>query len=170
MIEIELIQPRFERERTARKPAESLLEQKSHELYETNQQLAKLAEQTKAIFDTAAEGIISYDSNGTIHAFNTSAMRIFQVDQAIGKDIRTFFEQDGSSEEALFPNCPAEASDDLSLEGEVCNLAVVKLTGKRAKATFPAEVATSRNTRGNTTLFTMLLRHLILTWGSIAFP
>jgi two-component system, NtrC family, sensor kinase len=160
MAELELIQRRFERERAARKAAESLLEQKSRELYEANQQLAKLAEQTKAIFDTAAEGIIAYDMHGTIHAFNASATRIFQVDQAIGKNIRTFFAQGESSDDALFPNCPTDASHDHSMEGETCNLAAVELVGKRKNTTFPAEAATSRNTCGNTTLFTMLLRDL----------
>jgi signal transduction histidine kinase/DNA-binding response OmpR family regulator len=44
MGEIELLQRRLERERQARKQAEALLEQKSLELYQTNQELRQLAE------------------------------------------------------------------------------------------------------------------------------
>lgn len=44
MSEIELHQRRLERERRARKEAESLLEQKSRELYKANQELRQLAE------------------------------------------------------------------------------------------------------------------------------
>ncbi len=44
MSEVELLQRRLDRERRARKEAEALLERKSLELYQANQELRQLAE------------------------------------------------------------------------------------------------------------------------------
>ena len=68
----------------ARKAAEQLLEQKSRELFVANQQYRDLAEQTRSIIETAAEGIVSYDETGVIQGFNQSARRIFKVEDTCG--------------------------------------------------------------------------------------
>jgi PAS domain S-box-containing protein len=74
----------LERERCARKQAEELLEQKSRELYLSNRELQqssialeKTAQRSKAVFDTAAEGIIIFEGDGHIESLNTAAKGIF---------------------------------------------------------------------------------------------
>ena len=76
----------FRRERSARKQAEQLLEEKSRQLYRTNQDLLKstqaLADEvqrSKVIFETAAEGIILFDQLGHIELVNPAAKRIFEL-------------------------------------------------------------------------------------------
>jgi PAS domain-containing protein len=77
----------LERERFARKQAEALLEEKSRLLYQTNldliqssKALEREAKRTKAIFDTAAEGIIIFESDGKIESLNEAARVIFGLD------------------------------------------------------------------------------------------
>ena len=75
------------REKQARRQAESLLEAKSRELYNANQELQSLAtalrqqmDRTKTILDTAAEGILSFDQQGQIQTLNKAAENIFGMD------------------------------------------------------------------------------------------
>lgn len=114
--EVELLQRRLKREKNARQQAESLLEQKSLELYERGEQLqAETAERLKAekladearlhaqhqaslqqasdrisaIVDTVPDGIITISSRGEIESFNPGAERLFgyQADQVIGENV-----------------------------------------------------------------------------------
>lgn len=161
MSDIELLQRRLEREKSARKAAEALLERKSLEVYEANQRLIDLAEQTRAIVETAAEGIISYDADGEVHLFNRSAERIFQCNDAIGKNIREYFETFDQDESGLFPVCTPSGTEEQQSGEESCTADPVEMTARRgAGESFFAEVATSRNTRGEKTFFTMLVRDL----------
>lgn len=169
MSEIELLKRRFDRERAARKAAESLLEQKSLEVYEANEKLKEMADQTKAIVETAAEGIISYDQQGIIQSFNGSAERIFRVHSLIGQDIRQLFESNDSVEIALFPTCTIPNANEFDTndldvqppDGESCIQDPVELVALRSSGKkFFAEIATSRNTRSHVTHFTMLVRDL----------
>ena len=75
---------RLERERAARTQAESFLESKSRELYSANRMLSQMAdawryenEKNQAILDNAAEGIVTFDSEGKIATFNPAAEKIF---------------------------------------------------------------------------------------------
>lgn len=160
MSDLDLLLRRLEREKTARKAAETLLEKKSLEVYQANQKLVELAEQTKAIVETAAEGIISYDDGGKIHLFNRSAERIFRCDNAVGQNIRDYFDLETQSDSVLFPLCEMAVTDQLDVASDSCILEPVELIGRRTGQTFCAEVATSRNTREDGTLFTMLVRDL----------
>ena len=82
----ETLERYFRRERSARKQAEQLLEEKSRQLYQTNkdllkssQALAEEVERSTAIFETAAEGIILFDQQGQIVLLNPAAKRIFEL-------------------------------------------------------------------------------------------
>ncbi|MEM7561385.1 MAG: PAS domain S-box protein [Planctomycetota bacterium] len=75
---------RLERERAARTQAESFLESKSRELYFANRMLSQMAdawryenEKNQAILDNAAEGIVTFDTEGKIATFNPAAEKIF---------------------------------------------------------------------------------------------
>jgi PAS domain S-box-containing protein len=79
---------RIELERAGRLEAEQLLEQKSRLLIQTNMDLLrssialeKEAQRSKAVFDTAAEGIIIFDDDGSIESLNTAARSIFGLDE-----------------------------------------------------------------------------------------
>jgi rsbT co-antagonist protein RsbR len=84
MSEVELLARRLEREKRARKEAEALLEHKSRELYQVNQELhhlvAALAEKearTHAVLEAVVDGIITLDELGTVESCNPAAAHIF---------------------------------------------------------------------------------------------
>jgi PAS domain S-box-containing protein len=153
------MQRRFDRERAARKAAESLLEEKSLALYQANVKLMDLAEQTRVIVETVAEGIISYDRHGCIGLFNRSAERIFQLDTAVGCDIRSLFVLQEQDEHRLFPGrdpspvSASEQNDDATL-ADAFELTARRVVGK----TFPAEVTIGRRSVDSSTDYTMLVR------------
>lgn len=160
MSDPDLLKRRFERERAARKAAESLLEDKSRELYFTNEKLHSLAErlraqaeQTRAIVETAAEGIITYDAEGVIKACNRSAEKIFQISNIAGNNIRDFFEE-RVAETVLFPARDTNSGSSASFEA--LEVPALRHSGK----SFFADVAISRITRDNQQLFTALVRDL----------
>ena len=154
----------MERERAARKQAESLLEQKSRELYEANENLRDLAERTRAIVDTAADGIVTYDIHGTVLSFNRSAQRIFARQQVADFDVRTLFSPQPELQATIFPDQPVPdntSSDpsgaDISAAGETTS---VELVGIRPSGCFPVEIAVSRTIHQETTSYTALVRDL----------
>jgi PAS domain S-box-containing protein len=162
MSELEILERRFNRERAARKEAESLLEQKSREAFEANQQLRNFAELNRAIVETAAEGIITYDQAGTIQSFNRSAERIFGCSSRNGCNVRELFERSDKTQSVLFPAANARdeqwrerATEDLETS-EPAELIAIRSNGR----TFATEVATSVISNGDSKLFTALLRDL----------
>ncbi len=79
MVSNEVLERFVQRERSARKEAERLLEERSRQLYQSNATLTQMASaledevrRTQAIVETAAEGIITFDSNGNIESINTA--------------------------------------------------------------------------------------------------
>ncbi|WP_261363037.1 PAS domain-containing sensor histidine kinase [Rhodopirellula halodulae] len=165
MSELELLQRRLAREKAARKSAEQLLEQKSREVYETNEKLIDLAERTKAIVETAAEGIIVYDESGCIETFNRSACELFGREYVVGVQIQDLFEEQSATHDALFPNCMLTSEDDhpleVSPEDGMCRAHPIELSARRnGGSSFCAEVAISRCVRNGLVLFTMLVRDL----------
>ena len=126
MSELELIQRRFERERAARKEAESLLEKKSREVFEANQSLQEHAEQTRAIVETAAEGIITYDDGGAIHSLNRSARITFQREEVDGLHVDDLFELPQQFGTLLFRSNVGDENDVVPEPTEVIG---IKSTG-----------------------------------------
>lgn len=97
--EFQLAKRALEREKAARKDAEKLLEDKSRELYLSNQRLRQMSEelqeqvqQTQAIVDSAAEGIVVFNDHGFVLTFNPAAQAIFGTDskETLGKHICDF--------------------------------------------------------------------------------
>lgn len=96
MSEIELLMRRLDREKRARKEAETLLEHKSRELYESNEQqrllaqcMAEQAQRIQSILDTAPEAILTLGLDGTIASSNPATERIFGYcgNELIGKSV-----------------------------------------------------------------------------------
>ena len=118
-------------------------------------------ERHQAVVETAAEGIITYDFNGEIHAFNRSAKRIFACEHSQPRDIRELFATSDSTRSVLFPsleNNPTATPDaDREFDEEIPahhELIGIRSTGKK----FPAEVATSILSENETELITILVR------------
>ncbi|MGZ0189713.1 MAG: sensor histidine kinase [Alphaproteobacteria bacterium] len=83
---LERLTRRVERERSARKQAEALLEDKSRELYNANQSLQGAvdaleasASHMAAILDHTYAGIIVADEDGTISVINRAARAMFEI-------------------------------------------------------------------------------------------
>ena len=172
MSDIELLKRRFEREKAARKEAEALLEKKSLEVFQANEQLRafadqiqRQAEQTNAIVESAAEGIITYLADGTILSFNAAAARIFLLsnDQAVGGRVQDLFQSGDETDSILFG---VRACDSLtecvlpdSTEEDANSHEPCESTGLRSNGrTFPCELSVSQLSREDHRLFTVLIR------------
>lgn len=93
----DVLERALNRERRARKEAESLLEQKSRELYDKNVELQAIAaahhetaRMSSTILETAVEGIITFDGDFRIETANPAAATMFGYDttELVGMDIR----------------------------------------------------------------------------------
>ncbi|MCA9103924.1 MAG: PAS domain S-box protein [Planctomycetales bacterium] len=96
MSNLDLLLRRLEREKRARKEAETLLELKSRDLYEVNEQqhlltacLADQAHRIQSILDTAPEAILTLELDGQIGSVNPATERIFgyPAEELTGKSI-----------------------------------------------------------------------------------
>lgn len=89
MQEVEILLRRLNREQKARQEAESIIEQKSTELYETNLQLRHKEEKTRAILEATIDGIIVLNEKLEIEDYNKAASDIFgyDIDELKGKKI-----------------------------------------------------------------------------------
>ncbi len=168
--DVELLKRRCARERAARKQAEQLLEEKTREVYHANLNLKEMAdrlgeqaESYKAIFDGAAEGIITYGESGEIDSMNPSAARIFRFGIDSVANVRDLFSKKQSHEPLLFPDRVPDLDIELDEEADTepegrdpVEINAFRSTGK----TFVAEVAISRVDRQGATSFTMLVRDL----------
>ena len=160
MSDLELLERRIKRERAARKAAETLLEQKSREVFEANEQLRDLADQTKAIVETAAEGIVTYDQEGIIQSFNRSAQKIFRQESAVGLNVRQLFECGEATEDALFATANSSASE-ISEEGDPIVPEPIEVVAVRGNGkTFLSEIAISCTSLREKVTFAALIRDL----------
>lgn len=87
-VSAEALAKALERERLARNKAERLMIEKCRELYQSNSEIQRTAkaleievQRSRAVFETAAEGIILFDSEGTIESLNPAALQIFRLPQ-----------------------------------------------------------------------------------------
>ncbi|MCU7938091.1 MAG: PAS domain S-box protein [gamma proteobacterium symbiont of Bathyaustriella thionipta] len=100
---------RVEREQKARKEAEALLEKKSFELYQSNQELKSLAaeladkeERNRLLLESSSDGIYAIDREGLCSICNPAAAHMLgyeSPEQVIGKNAHMLFHhshQDGS--------------------------------------------------------------------------
>ena len=118
----QILKRRIEREKNARLAAESILEEKSRELYQTNQELTRAAvelqeqmEKYRSIFEFAAQGIVTVDQERQIKTFNPAAEAIFETSssEAVDRDFLTLFRDQDSEPIASLLNSPTTISQEL---------------------------------------------------------
>jgi len=97
MSEINHLTKILAQERAARSLAEELLEKKSIELYELNQDLREREEASRTILETTGDGIIIVDDAGSIKMLNRAAKVIFGCIEAslIGHNIDELLDPEG---------------------------------------------------------------------------
>jgi PAS domain S-box-containing protein len=80
----------FENLTDSRDLLEKRVAERTHELSKTNTELSESNEHIQTIIDTAEDGIISIDRNGTVELFNAAAQRIFQYSDAevVGQNVK----------------------------------------------------------------------------------
>lgn len=152
----------LEIERFARKQAETLLEEKSRLLYQANLELIQSskalereAKRTKAIFDTAAEGIIIFEHDGKIEALNEAARVIFGLECSECTELNicsllpqsSFCESDNS--ECFIHNLMALTSERSEILGQ-----------RSDGASIPVEFVVSAFHHGDRTSYSGIVRDL----------
>ncbi|KRT56039.1 PAS domain S-box protein [endosymbiont of Ridgeia piscesae] len=144
MDELTRLEHRWQRERKARHEAERLLEEKSLELFQMNNELVELAaslthkeEWSRSILEAAAEGVITTDEGGAVQFLNRAAQSMFGYtpDEISGKCINTLL-----PEELL--NCPF-AKSDLEKTEPLLSLSHETQGRRKDGSVFPAELTTS---------------------------
>lgn len=144
----EVILRRVKREKQARLAAESILEQKSRELYQTNVELTAVAqdfqeqmENYRCIFQFAAQGILTVAHDQTIETFNPAAESIFLMSnqEAIGRRFLSLF-ADECHEQILqcfeSPRTGPIEVKGLRSDGSSCEVEVVTSLVKRNEGLF----------------------------------
>lgn len=147
MLEKDILLRKLEREKQARIEAETILEKKSTELYNTNQKLVNLAnsladkeEKTRTILEATPDGIIVLTNFNEIEVCNNAACQIFgyEYDELKGKKITEFL-----SDVAYFQNkLKIESIDELFIKNEnvICEAKAVR----KDKIFLPIELTISK--------------------------
>nr|WP_321227112.1 PAS domain S-box protein [uncultured Psychroserpens sp.] len=82
--QVEILQRALKREKSARKAAEKILEEKSRELYLTSQKSENLLDekssQLQGVFENIVDAYVVMDLNGHVLKFNEAATRLFGYD------------------------------------------------------------------------------------------
>ncbi|MEM8986134.1 MAG: ATP-binding protein [Pseudomonadota bacterium] len=141
MVSPEVAVKRLEREQKARREAERLLEEKSLELFSSNQSLVKLADtltkkssKLEAIINHTLAGIFHIDGGGVILEANAAAREIFayEGEELMGVNIFDLVSEEGRAHWQTITSCENEPASHTS-DG----VTGVRKTGDH----FPLEVA-----------------------------
>lgn len=161
MSESELLKRRLDRERKARKAAETLLEQKSLELFHMNEDLVELAanlaekeEHSRSILQAANDGIVTTNDEGKIISIN-NAIRImtgYQPEELENQPIGKLL-PDCTICEGLKQHAESPAEQKLSFFHET-------LGGRKNGETFPVELTISVAHPGQRNIYIFILRDI----------
>lgn len=163
MLDQSILERSLAREREARKSAESLLEDKSRELYSANEELRVVAEalaeqshRTQAIVDTAADGIVTIDESGIVEWMNPSAERIFEqnASDVVGRHISSLIPG--------FPTANKSPDDEVADSGWTSGGDHEhEMIGNRSdSAEFPIAVSIGEVTIGKGVVYTAIVRDM----------
>ena len=152
----------LQRERSARKQAERLLEEKSRQLYQTNLELLQLTEalaaevqRSKVVLETAAEGIILFDKQGRTELLNPAAKRIFELSDDDCRDLNVnqilFLSDDAprSSADCFYTSPLFIMGDDHEIIGR-----------KKSGVAFPVEFVVAEYTHNGRIAYSGVVRDL----------
>ena len=85
--QVDILQRALKREKAARKSAETILEEKSRELYNTSQKIEQLLDekssQLQGVFENIVDAYVVMDINGNILKFNEAATKLFGYNMSI---------------------------------------------------------------------------------------
>lgn len=146
-MDIATLEKRLAREKAARCEAEALLEAKSRDLFQSNQELIKASQkligqsqQLNAIFDQAKTVILLADSDGLVQRANRSAEMTFGIDAGKLKSMRIYDLLDDKSRSAA-----VELERQFDPSKKLTSLAQMEeMVGLRGDGTsFPLELAVS---------------------------
>ena len=159
-----LLQRKLERERAARRQAESILEEKSRELYRANTELEssttafwESSSRLRAIMDNAPEAIVTLSDAGIIEGYNRATETVFACDaiELTGQHFRILFETDPT--QAGTGGEPASAREQLQADLG----AAYEAMGRRADGTrFPLEYTLTEVSFSDNTGWIMFLRDI----------
>ncbi len=113
--QIEILKRRLEREKLARKQAESILEAKAQELYEVNQSLERIVKERtialeqsekkyRSIVESAADIIYNIDANGNFSFVNPAGLNYtgYISEEVIGKSFTNIIREDHKAKVQAF--------------------------------------------------------------------
>ena len=121
----------LERERAARRKAEQLMIDTCRELYQSNEEIKRTAvalekevHRSRAVFNSAAEGIIIFDDDGTIDTLNPAAINIFKAENTEALNVcqllpeATFCRNEGQSFATELRNLLGESNETVGKTSE----------------------------------------------------
>lgn len=121
------------------------------------QAVRNTAARLKAIFENAAEGIVTADESGRIESFNPAAERIFgwRADEVIGKDLAILMPEPDRSKHAAYVRRYIDTGEKhiIGVGREVVGL-------RKNGETFPLDLAVSDVHLGRTRIFTGIMRDM----------
>ena len=121
--------------------------------------MATLAEQTRAIVETAGDGIITYDAEGWIRSANRSARRIFAITSEEGVNIQHLFRLEQIRAGDFF-SAGVEGGEQQEDIDTVYGLESCEMVGLRKDVGFLCDVTLSRATVGHSPMFIAVVRDL----------
>jgi PAS domain S-box-containing protein len=124
---------------------------------EAEEAVREAAVRLKAIVDTAVDGIITIDEQGTIESVNTAAERIFGYarDEAIGQNVALVMTEPERSQHAHY-------LENYRRSGQQKIIGTIReVTGRRKDgSSFPMELAVSETHLGGRRIFTGIVRDI----------
>ena len=113
-------------------------------------------ERLQRVVDTAADGIVSYDAEGTLWLFNRAAERILRcpAEEALGRSVARFGSEEGLAAVANAIERLRSDPDALVFVGEEDQLPAVRADGTR----FVQEASFSRGEAGGREFYTVIFR------------
>ncbi len=115
---------------------------------------------TRAVVDYAPEGIITFDSGGTVASFNPGAKRLFGPEAVAGKPIQELVEGWSPEQIVQFEASPeGEHHNGELTQGKPGAAESIEVVGLRRNGErFPAELTVSHMTFGDPPLWTAIIR------------
>lgn len=157
MSSIEELKRELERETKARQEAEDLLAQKSHELNASNLELRESEKIVRAILNTVASGIVTFDVSGLIESANQAAEQMFghseaeMIDTKIRDLLPDLYELETGNLREIYLQSVREEGGGLDQDAFAI---------RKGGQPFPVDVAVAELNTSCTTMFVAVLKDM----------